>query len=870
MKKYILLMFILFSYSIFAANYELTVRYVENLKVIYGTLKVHLSNNEDPYFALFPNLESKDNPYINALFESKVKSKIEILEVKDENNNYLDYTIEDYPSKKFRDYQIKNSLLKVNSKEKTLIIKFKTYLIDGNAPDNVVFDDILIWRFGWYPIIINKNTDYLLPSHNVSIKFENLNKNFIPIISGIYNDEEYHSYGKYRSMPLVLVNKNSYKKLTLNTKNYEINIWFRKGQEQRAAIMVTHVIKTLELHTKNFGELKYKKINVVQDPYPGIYGMAADGMFLLGDGFFTTADLILPGLFEPLTFYVVSHELAHMWFGIGVGVDFANNNFMSESLADYAAHISMYERYGDDKLYNVFLPDLLVKSISTNIVKNFSELDQSAIFNLGYYNIKNAITDDITKIPANFTSYIYYNKGKRALFSLEDYLTRNKMIKILSEYYHYYRDKTPSKKDFLDFLSKYVEKDILYDLFENPKNFDASIKLSNNKKKILIDLDNMKIPTKVRIITDDGTKEFITTKNIELEYIQPMIIDLDPDMHTFDIERHNNHFPIQISSNIINSNNSKYDAYEFNLKGDFKYTNNYSTQFVSLSFEKYPYYNIDLGQYSTFSSNYNLIDIGLTTNLNLNPNPWTILELNYLKSYYFDIQDLNGNFMLSIPNELDIGQSSKVIASTTHLGVDGQFLDSNNYYLSPYIIFENLYNLGLYFTGQYYFMNSLNNNIHAFSFNTAYFFDNYSPILNSFSIELDYSNNYVFNPLYGKVSLIKENDELLDSLNSAKQILGVNLELLNFSDNSNKRTNFYNLFSIGDTDITLNLIYKNVDYDNLFGLSCVISPEIYLLLDQNIPINLEFNYYYYPKSNLDTVTFSLSTSLDTTIRNIIK
>ncbi|SHE76660.1 Peptidase family M1 [Marinitoga hydrogenitolerans DSM 16785] len=867
MKKYLVLLFLFISFIVFAADYDLTVKILENSKVILGTMKVHLSDNEDPYFALFPNLESKDNPYINALFESKRKSKIEILEVKDENNNYLDYTIEDYSSKRFRDYQIKNSLLKVKSKEKTLIIKFKTYLFDGNAPDNVFFDDIIIWRFGWYPLIFDRNTDYSLSSHNVSIQFENLNKKFIPIISGIYKKGIYYSYGKYRTMPLILANKNSYKNLTLNTKNYEINVWFRKGQEQRAAIMATHVIKALELHTKDFGELKYKKINIVQDPYPGVYGMAADGIFLLGDGFFTTADLVLPGLFEPLTFYVISHELAHMWFGIGVGVDFANNNFMSESLADYSAHISMYEKYDDDRLYNTFLPDILVENITKDITKDFSELDQAAIFKLGYYNIENAIKDNIDEIPANFASYIYYNKGKRALFSLEEYLSRKKLLNILSEYYYEYKDKNPTEEEFFDFLSKYVEKDILYDLFENPKSFDASVK--RIKDKIIIDLDNMKIPTKIRIITEDGTKEIITTKNIELEYDPSIKIDIDPEMHTFDIERHNNHFPIQIRNNLFDTDISKYDAYGINIIGNFDYTENYSSQYLSLSFEKYPYYNIDFGQYSTFSSDYNLVDMGLTTNLNLNPNPWINLKLNYLKSYYFDMQDLNGNFMLSIPNELDIGESSKVIASTTHFGFYGQFLESNNYYLSPYLIFENLYNLGLYFAGQYYFMNSLNNYIHAFSFNTAYFFDNYSPILNSFSIELDYSNNYVFNPLYGKVSLIKENDELLNNLSLAKQILGINIELLNFSDNSNKRMNFYNLFSVGDIDTTLSLIYKNVDFNNLFGFSFVISPEIYFLLDQNIPINLEFNYYYYPKSNLYTITFSLNTALDTTIRNII-
>ncbi|OQY10733.1 MAG: hypothetical protein B6I29_00800 [Marinitoga sp. 4572_148] len=836
MKKILTSIVIMINLISFAAIYNLDICLIEQDKAILGNLTVTLENNDKPYFALFPNLDSYDNPKLNALFESKEKNRIEIIKVTDEKDNPLEFSYENYPSKKFREYQRKNGILKVNTDKKIIKIVFKTYFSDKSNADNVAFDDIYIWRFGWYPIIINENNDYLLPHHSVTVKVEN-NSNYIPIISGKKIDDTYYSEGKYVSMPIVFVKKDSYINLTLDSKDYTINIWYRKGQEQRAAVMATHVIKALELHTKDFGKLKYTSINVIQDPYPGMYGMAADGMFLLGDGFFTTADLLLPGLLEPLTFYVVSHELAHMWFGIGVGVDFMNNNFMSESLADYSAHISMYEKYGNDRLYNIYLPDILTENFSEILTKNFSVLDQIGIFNLGYYNINNAIIDDVDKIPVNFASYIYYNKGKRALFSLEDYLGREKFVNILAEYYKKYNENEPSENEFLDFLSKYIDKDILNDLFVNPKNFDASIKYEDNK--IIVDLDNMKIPTKIRILTNDGTKEYVTIENLEFDKSEILLIDIDPDMHTFDVERHNNHYPPLIKSNLFDNEFSKFDAYEINFKTNFGVINNFYQNSSIISFEKYPYYDFGLGFYSLYSDTFTMLDLGINTNISLNPNPWVSTNLNYLKSLYNSYQDLNGQVIITIPKKLDIGSSSKALAYSTELLLNGEFIDLDNYFLNPTLIYENLYNLGLYLSGSYYFINNDTEYTNAYTMDMAYFFNNYFSFLNSFSLELKYANNPVFNPLYDKISLFEKNNILLSQFNSVKEVYGINFELFNFSDNSDKRVNVFNLFSLGDTDYTLNGIYKLIDYENLFGISFDISPEIYFITDENIPIDLD-------------------------------
>ena len=43
--------------------------------------------------------------------------------------------------------------------------------------------------------------------------------------------------------------------------------------------------------------------------------------------------------------------MAHLWFGIGAGTDFAAENWLSESLAQYASVAWMEEKYGPSENY---------------------------------------------------------------------------------------------------------------------------------------------------------------------------------------------------------------------------------------------------------------------------------------------------------------------------------------------------------------------------------------------------------------------------------------------------------------------------------------------------------------------------------------
>ncbi|NUU95214.1 hypothetical protein XO10_02785 [Marinitoga sp. 1135] len=886
MKKVLLIIMVILSFVIvFSAKYTIDLTFLPDEAAVWGNMTVELENGEKPQFILYPNLDSKDNPYLNALFESNSKTKMEILTVTDEKNEPLDYTIGDYNSKYLRKYQLKNSVLLVKTDKRKIHIKFKTYFVKMNGADNVAYQDIFIWRFGWYPMILPENGGYVLKAHNIKVRFNSINnKDYIPVFSGKYIDGYYVSEGKFRSFPIVFVKKNVYNELKLKARDYEISIWYKKGQEQRAAVMATHVIKALEIHTENYGKLKYSHINVVQDPYPGMYGMAADGMFLLGDGFFTTADLLLPGLTEPLTFYVVSHELAHLWFGIGVGVDFFDNNFMSEAFADYSAHISMFEKYDNDPLMNFYLPDFLTESLVKNMPKTFSEMDQKSIFYLEYFDIENAVSDNIDEIPYNFASSIYYIKGKRALFSLEELLTRKKFTELLAKYYKQYNEKDPSEEEFYEFLIKNgVKKEIVYDLFESKENFDPSIKYQDNH--FVIDLDNKHVPVRVQVITKEATIDFVTTDSTVLKYDISNIkrIDIDPDMHTFDVNRRNNHYPVIIKSNLIpeNSNYSDYDSYSINFETDYEPINILESKSTAyLAFEAYPYYSLGVGYFSLMKKpkdfyswfDKKLIYEGIYFIGKYNPSPWLSLSSDFSFDYINKFQEFNVDLLFALPQKLDIGLPSKILTGNKAFYGGLKLFDLENYYVYTGFEVSELFNSGLYTNGSYYFMNEDNEYNYGIIGNAAYFFDNYSKFFNSFSIEVAYSNAEMFNALNGREVIFDEEfpNTFTFEFSKVKYYYGLDVELFHQTFYAENRLNVYNLFSLGNVNISLNALYKYTDEKNLLGTSIVLSPKLYFLTDSMIPLNLELAGFYSPELNKYNLTLSLTTTLNVAIRNLIQ
>jgi hypothetical protein len=76
-----------------------------------------------------------------------------------------------------------------------------------------------------------------------------------------------------------------------------------------------------------------------------------------------------------LTEFVLAHEIAHQWWGIGIGVDFNAENWLSEALAQYFSVSYFERRYGaeDGNLFRTGTPGVIQSLVASQ---------------LGFYNLR--------------------------------------------------------------------------------------------------------------------------------------------------------------------------------------------------------------------------------------------------------------------------------------------------------------------------------------------------------------------------------------------------------------------------------------------------------------------------------------------------
>ncbi|MCX6094217.1 MAG: M1 family aminopeptidase, partial [Candidatus Bipolaricaulota bacterium] len=149
-------------------------------------------------------------------------------------------------------------------------------------------------------------------------------------------------------------------------------------------------------------------------------------------------DMPAIGMYDRLIEYALAHELAHLWWGIGVGADFNAENWISEGFAEYLA-----VRYFEDR-YGVYEPNLFA-GLGEGLVEDLI----SDVF--GYYNLrqhmietpylallKMGFDEGIVK-PLRNVEYLNgesvrtYKKGYLVLRTVESILGRDRMDEVLRD-----------------------------------------------------------------------------------------------------------------------------------------------------------------------------------------------------------------------------------------------------------------------------------------------------------------------------------------------------------------------------------------------------------------------------------------------------
>ncbi|HAA86360.1 MAG TPA: hypothetical protein DCE14_08470, partial [Kosmotogaceae bacterium] len=205
------------------------------------------------------------------------------------------------------------------------------------------------------------------------------------------------------------------------------------------------------------------------------------------------------------------HEIAHLWFGIGVGVDFLRDDFLSEGTAEYLAHVALLEIYGEDVFLNWRAPDIMVAFVeSFGVPGTFREADQYNILDLSYAGVAAAIDSTSEEVPANFKQHIHYTKAKRAFLMLEDLISRETLMGILKELYSEKQKSHITGEDLYRSLHEHADEHVIDDLFKNPEGFDASVYTDSGN--IVVDLGGRTVPVRVIVEDEDSTTSYVVTE----------------------------------------------------------------------------------------------------------------------------------------------------------------------------------------------------------------------------------------------------------------------------------------------------------------------------------------------------------------------
>jgi hypothetical protein len=486
-----------------ADRYFLKVTLDPEGRTISGTATIDYTNDSATelshlYFLLMPNYSREPNPHLApAVLDSSYWSGFDpawtrVFSVKTPDGATLDFALERGPDW-FQTYSLDETLLRVAlpqplapGESVTVVIDFETKFPHITGPDEGFHNGIFTWRFGWSPIPVPASElidgryiaprpyyKFLMPTARYELELT-LPDEYVVAVGADYQTEEPHPELKgqkvvrarsdvpTRSIPFQIGDK--LKQYALK-EEIPIIVYYRPGHEANARLLATYASEILSYYQTHFGPYDYKRLVIVESSSDGYFGMTADGFIIMGSSFFFEKDLGVAGMLDRLTEYVLAHEIAHNWWGIGIGVDLNAENFLSEAFADYLAITYFEEKYGE------FGPNLIQMERS-GLLEKFIQSQ------LGYLNLRRHLSelpyvlthkdrfDEAIVKPqqdvryANYSAVRLYNKGYLVLRALRGLLGHDTMNQILQTAHERWAHKFLSVGEFESLVQEISGKDL--------------------------------------------------------------------------------------------------------------------------------------------------------------------------------------------------------------------------------------------------------------------------------------------------------------------------------------------------------------------------------------------------------------------------
>lgn len=562
------------------------------------------------YFLLLANLGRKPNPYLSGrALDSQYPfgfdpswTVIDGVRWRGEGGEReLEYKLLPFP-KVIQTYSLQEGILRValpEGERGELVIDFRTRFPATSLGEPGRIGEIHTWRFGWYPILYPATPEtwqkygFRLPAHSYSLKLS-LPRGWTAALPGdkvsskqqgeriVY---EAHWSHPVRSLPLYLAPEGRIRSFTISGGGFTIEAWYLAGYEDELRALATTALDILSWYEANFGPCLYRRILIVVHPNEEGASFAADGIVFLSRWYFDRMDLTAKGVLSRLVRFVLAHELGHLWWGIGLGVDFDAENWLSEAFAQYLS-ISWYEETYGAEGGNVFRPQLkglgeeMLKDMLgfVNLREHFVELPYLRAASLGF---DEAVVKPFRDVKYHNADDIrLYDKGYLIVRALESYVGKEKFREALKGIQERMAGKDISVeglrkaleeatgKDISGFFSSWVTGDAQAD-YEvmafrtraTEGGFETEVKLRFRGEAPL--------PVEVVLQGKDGEKKRITwnpnpSHPVEVITVttgfRPVRASVDPDHRVPDIDRLNNHYPREFVV-ILGKNDVPLDAY---------------------------------------------------------------------------------------------------------------------------------------------------------------------------------------------------------------------------------------------------------------------------------------------------------------------
>ena len=393
--------------------YSLDVRYDAESQTIEGSFDLQfIPESTTVYFSLLANLDSEPNPYLASRqqdavysfgFEPARISVFSVERVTDAGEEDLPFRLLAMPPS-WQTYSLTDTVLAVDlpatDLETPIFIRcrFLTEVPRTTMGDQGITNGILTWRFGWFPMLFPEQSLVVerdgvigyagLESLPLVFPWTRLSATItVPaksqlivgtdIVEELVNSDEselrYVVRNESPSRSLALTVGSDYESYRIESTT-NVKVFYLPHHEREARLIATLALDILADYIARYGPYPRSSLTIVESPSPYGQAFAADGIVWLSSRFFTHQDVLFPGALNRVTEFVLAHEIAHQWVGLGTGIDLDAEAWLSEGLAQYLSVRYFEGRYGS------FEPNLFAPQVP-GIVGDFVE-QQWGFFNL--------------------------------------------------------------------------------------------------------------------------------------------------------------------------------------------------------------------------------------------------------------------------------------------------------------------------------------------------------------------------------------------------------------------------------------------------------------------------------------------------------